>query len=51
MFAIQMHRNSTQAVVCLLLATLIVCASLACGALGIQSLEARAAAATTTVVA
>jgi hypothetical protein len=45
MFAISQKRYSVQNVVCLLLAAVIVSASLACGALGVQSLESRAIAA------
>jgi len=45
MFAISVKRDSVQNAVCLLLAAAIVSVSLACGALGVQSLEYRAIAA------
>ena len=44
MFAISLKRDPLQNAVCLLLAAAIVSVSLACGALGVQSLESRAVA-------
>lgn len=42
MFNIQLSRDSFRSVVCMLLSVVIVSASLACGAIGVQSLESRA---------
>lgn len=42
MFSIQLYRDAVQSTVCMLLAAVIVSASLAVGAFGLHSLEQRA---------